>query len=495
MSETFDLIVIGGGINGCGIASDASLRGMSVLLCEQNDLASATSSASSKLIHGGLRYLENFHFKLVKKALDERQILLNTAPHLINPLKFIMPITGETRKAWFLNIGLFIYDNLSLKNKLPRSKSIKNNSSTYLKPLKKHYTQALSYYDCITNDARLTLINALQAKSHGASIRTHTKFIDAKEIDNIWQITLKDKQNNIYEVKAKSLINATGPWVEQLLNNINVQSPYSIELVKGSHIVINKLYLGNQAYILQNNDGRIVFVIPYNGNTLIGTTETSYKNDISNVSIDENEIDYLCNAVNYYFKERVSENNIIDSWSGVRPLLKDKSKQLKEITRDYKLCFNSEKAPILSVFGGKITTYRKLSEDAVTIICNYFGIKKASKTASTRLPGSISTFDDFNDYLIYAKTHYSWLPKKLLERYLTTYGTLTEILLKDCNSIRCLGENFGFNLFSREIDYLINQEWACCIEDILDRRTQLSLHFDDKSKNNIKKYLKNTHNL
>jgi len=497
MIEEYDVLVIGGGINGCGIAADAASRNLSVILCEKKDLSNATSSASTKLIHGGLRYLEQFNLQLVRKSLNERQTLQAIAPHLISPLEFVIPLLpNASRSPWFLRLGLFLYDHLSNKNTLPKTKWLtKNSNNLYFSNLQNSINSALSYFDCATDDARLTITNAIQARYFGANIQKHTEFISAQKTDGRWLATLKKSNNQEIKIFTKAIINASGPWVNKIDHLLDVESPYHITLVQGSHIIMPKLYQGNFAYMLQHTDKRIVFVIPYHGYSMIGTTDSHFEGDINNIKITSSEIKYLIEIINNYFKTRFSEKDIIHSWSGVRPLIAEKKKSLKHISRDYKLYLTNGSAPILSIYGGKITTYRQLAQEAVDMLSSVFPNLPPSKTAKTPLPSWYLENTDFVAYCKQAKQKYHWLPDRLLNRYLSSYACLTDLILKNCHTISHLGENFNHGLFAQEVDYLVEHEWATSVEDILWRRTKLGLKFSGVECENLKKYLKNTHNL
>ena len=387
-----DLLIIGGGINGTGIAADAAGRGLSVMLCEQGDLASATSSASTKLIHGGLRYLEQFEFKLVHDALKEREILLKKAPHLIHPLAFILPYKKQLRPAWLLQIGLFFYDHLARRLTLPRSQKLNLRQSIEGKPLKKEYETGFRYYDCFCDDARLVIANAQAARDHGATIVTRTRCINTARHKDSWQVELEDLQNNTkITVSAKAVINATGPWVNQTLKTIFDLKPASeIQLVKGSHIVVPKLYDGDHAYILQASDQRVVFTIPFQQQfTLVGTTDVALHHDPTTAKITEEEITYLCQVVNDYFHSAIDPNKIIWSYAGVRPLYGLSSTTPSKISRDYhfEMIDHDHQTPLLSIYGGKITTFRTLAEHALEKLKPYFSNMKESWTATAVLPG------------------------------------------------------------------------------------------------------------
>lgn len=493
MDQVFDVAIIGGGINGCGCASDAALRGLSIVLFEQDDLASKTSSSSTKLIHGGLRYLEHYEFGLVKKALEERQTLLNLAPHLVHPQSFILPYQKHMRPLWLLRLGLFFYDHLSRKNHLPKCKTIKRKSNnTYFTPLVDELNRGFLFYDAATDDARLTIINAIQAKNYGASIRPNSTVIQAKIINKLWQLTIQPKEGAVYTLFAKSIINAAGPWVESIAKLTQLPVRHQITHVKGSHIVVPKIYEGKHAYFLQHNDKRVIFVIPYHGFSMIGTTDTLYNGSLRDqVHISNDEIDYLTGLVNSYFKIKLNADDIVYSWSGIRPLLATAGKDLKSLSRDYSYEFSTDPAPIVTIFGGKITTYRQLAEKVINQLAPIFPQMHQSKTKNTPLPGAIFGPMNFDQYLIYARKKYHWLDKALLNRYLYSYGTYTEIFLSRCTSIESMGKKYGSSLYQVELDYLVSEEWAKDSDDVLLRRTKLGLTMDNISKQELTEYLAN----
>lgn len=491
MDKVFDVAIIGGGINGCGCAADASLRGLSVVLFEKDDLASKTSSSSTKLIHGGLRYLEHYDFSLVKKALDERQNLLNLAPHLVKPQPFVLPYSKHMRPAWFLRLGLFIYDYLSRKNKLPKCRSIRRSAKNrWFDPLVNMLTRGFIFYDASTDDSRLTLCNALQAKNNGASIRTRSIVIKTEVVDGLWQISVQPESGLAYTVLAKSLINASGPWVKSIARMTQITAE-PMTLVKGSHFVVPKMYEGNQAYFLQHEDKRVVFVIPYYGYTMIGTTDVLFSGSPDKVEISNEEIDYLISLVNSYFKIPIHKQDIITTWSGVRPLLTEPGKDAKSLSRDYHFDLEHKPAPIVTVYGGKITTYRQLAEELIDQLKGVFPDLKPSITHSTPLPGAVLGSLTLDDYAEYARKQYAWLPHELLERYLNSYGTCTEIFLSQCTSISSMGKQFSTNLYQVEVDYLVLEEWAHDCDDVLNRRTKLGLNFDAASREELAAYLAN----
>ena len=534
----YDIVVIGGGINGAGIAADAAGRGLKVLLCEQNDLASATSSNSSKLIHGGLRYLEHYEFKLVKQALTEREVLLKNAPHIIKPLTFRLPHQPHLRPKWMIKAGLFLYDHLAKRVSLPSSRSIKFDQNS---PLNDNIKKGFEYSDGWVDDARLVILNALLAKQHGADIFPQTRCIKANRVteqeQTLWQITLEDQDTkHHHQISAKAVVNAGGPWVEKLFSTaFNSASPKSIRLVKGSHIVVPKLYDSDEAYILQNADQRIVFVIPFEEDfSLIGTTDVDYQGDPSQVSISVDETDYLIDISNHYFKQQISSSDVITSYSGVRPLLDDDSTEAQTVTRDYTLELEdtlsiqgtnaiedtnsiqdtesaqgaspiesiddqanenqAAQAPLLSVFGGKITTYRKLAQRAVNKLAGYFPehITEHNRnwTTTASLPGG--DFKNIEQFSQALQNHYPWLPKKLTSRLARCYGTRVFDLLDGAIDIKQLGQHFGGNLYALEVDFLVETEWAQSAEDILWRRTKQGLYFSPAETQALTEYLTTT---
>ena len=480
MSEeiTYDVAVIGGGINGTGIAANAASRNLNVFLCEQHDLASATSSASSKLIHGGLRYLENFEFRLVTEALNERERLLTLAKHLVKPQNFILPHQPELRSRAVVRLGLFLYDHLARHSQLPKTKAIhlKNHPAGHF--LKSKYQYAFQYTDCRTDDARLVIANAQKAQACGATIATYTECVSVTRKQNYWELTLRNSLNDkITTITTRALVNATGPWVESFLKNrTGLCSQHSVSLIKGSHIVIPKFYEGDFAYILQNEDKRVIFVIPYLTDlVLVGTTDVVYHNDPSQPVITEEEIQYLIGVLNNHFTINIQAHEIIHTYAGVRPLLKDKEKNPSKITRDYLIEFDSQEPPFISIFGGKLTTFRALSEKVVNALRPFFVNMTSYNEANMILPGS--EYNNEQELLVSLQDKYGWLPRALLSRYLQQYGQRTDMLLSNCNTMDSLGKDFGAHLHQREVDYLIEMEWATCSQDILWRRTKLGYFF------------------
>lgn len=489
-SEHYDLIVIGGGINGVGIARDAVGRGLSVMLCEADDLASHTSSSSTKLIHGGLRYLEQYEFKLVGKALSEREVLLRAAPHIIWPLRFILPHQKHLRPAWMIRTGLFLYDHLGGRQTLASSHGVKFDQHEAGRPLKREFTKGFAYSDAWVQDARLVVLNAMDARERGATIHTRTRCESARRSADGWTVELRTASGDTVEATAKGLVNAAGPWAVQFLDDIAAMAhPYALRLIKGSHIVVPKLFDHDYAYIFQQPDGRIVFAIPYEQDfTLIGTTDVEHTGAPGKVEIDPGEIDYLCEAANRYFEKTVSPTDVVWTYSGVRPLLDDKEDNASEITRDYQIQLDTQAAPLLNVFGGKLTTFRRLAEDAVDQIAPTLGNQAKAWTANGHpLPGGDEArpeklFDTLKD-------SHAWLSLPMIRRLVFNYGTRVHQMLGDARHIEDLGEHFGADLYQAEVDYLVAQEWACTAEDILWRRSKLGLRLDAQARKRLAAYL------
>lgn len=480
-SATYDLVIIGGGINGAGIARDAAGRGLSVLLCEQDDLAGHTSSASTKLIHGGLRYLEYYEFGLVRKSLQEREVLLRAAPHIIRPLSFVMPHKPGLRPAWMIRAGLFLYDHLGKRELLPASEGIDLRTHAAGQPLKPELTKGFMYADAWVEDARLVVLNALDAKERGATILTRTRCISARRYADMWDVTLQPAGAHASRlVRCRVLINASGPWVTKVLDQVlGKQSQRHLRLAKGSHIIVKRMFEHDHAYVLQNTDKRILFAIPYEREfTLLGTTDVEYEGDPAHAAITNEEIGYLCKMANQYFARAITPADVIWTYSGVRPLLADEAADLSAVTRDYLLESDaiSESAPLLSVFGGKITTYRRLAEEALDSLAISLSHMKSAWTAPTPLPGGDIANADFEAFLTEFRRANAWLPEPLARRYARAYGTRVDRLLAGARSLAELGEDFGGGLYEAEIHYLVTQEWAQTAEDILWRRSKLGLH-------------------
>jgi len=491
----YDLCVIGGGINGVGIARDAAGRGLSVLLVEAQDLAGATSSASTKLIHGGLRYLEHYEFKLVKESLREREILLNSACHIIWPMKFILPHDSHLRPYWMIKAGMFLYDRLGGRKKLAKSESLDFATNSIADPLDNKYTRGFSYADCWVEDSRLVVLNAMDAFERGAVImpRTACVYMEPTRDEKGWQIHLENMLNgDAFQITAGMVVNAGGPWVRSVLESSNLvekeEAPKAfvpnVRLVKGSHIIVPKLYEGAQTFILQQPDGRIIFTIPYERKyTLIGTTDVPYEDNPTDVVINPEEVTYLCDAVNRSLKKKITPEDIIWTYSGVRSLVDDGHENESEITRDYKLYIDERFGPpILSVFGGKLTTYRKLSEHAVNRIATFHPKRQLRPwTDKATLPGGDIHKKDFDLFVDNQQKRYTFLPLEMLRRYARAYGTRMENILDGVNKKADLGYHYGDDLYEAEVAYLIRYEFAHTSEDILWRRSKLGLHISNET--------------
>jgi glycerol-3-phosphate dehydrogenase len=481
MPVDFDLLIVGGGINGAGIARDAAGRGLKVLLCEQGDLAQATSSASTKLIHGGLRYLEYYEFRLVRESLIERERLLGIAPHIIWPLRFVLPHDRHLRPVWMIRLGLFLYDHLGGRRHLPSSRGVRFADSIYGSALRPEFRRGFAYSDCWVEDSRLVVLNAMDAKARGATILTRTRFLEASRTNGIWQAEIEDVEGGARRaVSARALVNAAGPWVARTLTErLGLQTDKGVRLIKGSHIIVPHLYEGEHAYILQNPDGRIVFTIPYEQHfTLIGTTDVPFDDDPSEVAISPDEIDYLCAIVGRYFARRISASDVVWSYAGVRPLYDDASENASAVTRDYVLDLEaaSGEAPLLSVFGGKITTYRRLAEHALEKLQPFLEFPAQSWTAGKALPGGDIPDLDFERFLTDLQRRKPFLPAPLARRLARAYGTRVDALLGPARHLTDLGPDLGGGLTRAEVDYLVAVEWACTADDILWRRSKLGLH-------------------
>ena len=478
--QVFDLAVIGGGVNGCGIARDAAGRGLSVFLCEQGDLAGATSSASTKLIHGGLRYLEQYDFRLVHESLVEREVLLKLAPHIIHPLRFVLPYHSGLRPWPIIRLGLLFYDNLSLGRTLPGTRTLDLRNDRAGRGLKSSFTRAFEYSDCSVDDARLVVLNARDAADRGAEIRTRTRCLSAVRDGEVWRLTLNDGRGAThYEtIAARALVNAAGPWVADTITGVtHTTTPTGVRLVKGSHIVVDRLFAHDRAYIFQNGDGRVCFAIPYQGDfTLIGTTDEDYTGDPAAASITPAETDYLIAAVGEYLELPIDRASIRWTYAGVRPLQNDGGGKAQAASRDYVLEMDAPagQPPLLNVFGGKLTTYRRLSEQAVTKFERTFPSMSRPWTARSTLPGG-DVPGRFEDWAHEATRRYAFLPAPLVARYARTYGTRIDAVLDGVTTPAGLGRDLGAGLYEREVDYLVANEWAVTADDILWRRSKLGL--------------------
>ena len=487
-----DVLVVGGGINGAGVARDAAGRGLSVVLCEKDDLAAHTSSASTKLIHGGLRYLEYYEFGLVRKALIEREVLLRSAPHIMWPLRFVMPHAKGQRPAWLIRAGLFLYDMLARRELLPASSGIDLARHAAGQPLKPEFKRGFVYSDGWVDDARLVVLNAIDAAEHGARILTRTRCTAlAREGEGSgasWLATLQDADGKQTAVRARSVVNAAGPWTAQFLRQAAPAAPHRhLRLIKGSHIVVKRLFAHDHAYIFQHPDGRIVFAIPYEHDfTLIGTTDLDYQGDSGKVEIDDEEIRYLCELSSYYFSKPVDPADVVWTYAGVRPLVEDAAADAKAVTRDYRFELEQDGAPLLSIFGGKITTFRKLAEEAVDVLAPLLqqGATRGAWTAKACLPGGDlfgsapqnRAVREFGQFVQGVQRQYAWLPAPLVARYARAYGTRIHVLLEGRTDVAAMGEEIATGLYAAEVDYVRRHEWAVSAADILWRRSKLGLH-------------------
>ena len=490
----YDLLVIGGGINGTGVARDAAGRGLSVLLVEKNDLAAATSSWSSKLIHGGLRYLEQYQFRLVAEALAEREILLHIAPHLVKPLRFVMPHVPQLRPRWIIRAGLFLYDHLGHRavaagpreTALEPSRAVELRQSPFGSGLRADYAQGYVYSDCQVDDARLVLANALSATECGASILTRTECIDGRRRGDAWELRLRTAEGSAMMVSARAVVNAAGPWVKAVLDGcLHQASRDGLRLVKGSHIVVPRAYPGEHAYILQNDDRRVVFLIPYLQRfTLIGTTDIPVDDIAEPPAASPTEVDYLCRAANRYLEQPIAAGDVIWSYAGIRPLYDDGHRNPSTVTRDYTLRVTTETgaAPLLSVFGGKITTYRRLAEHVLEQLKPWFRHMGPSWTAGPPLPGGDS---------ISAAATSPWqdLHADLLDALRGRHGSRVAHLLLNVAAPADMGRYFGAQLYAREIDYMIEHEWARSADDILYRRSKAGLMMNEDERTQVRAYV------
>ena len=494
MNKIYDIFVVGGGINGCGIARDAASRGYSVILAEKNDLSSGTSSASSKLIHGGLRYLENYEFALVRKALKERDVLIKIAPHIVRESRFLMPYNKGLRPIWMLRLGMWLYDNLYFSKYLKRSSFIRFASHPSKSTLLDSFTKGFEYSDCKADDSRLTILNAIDAKDLGAVVKTRTTVKSIKQVDSVWEIETIDSITDHQEAfKAKIIVNATGPWVDKFLQNgYKEPNVNNIRLVKGSHIVVKKMFEHDYSYVFQNEDGRVFFAIPWeNEFTFIGTTDIDFNEDLDNFSASEKEISYICNSANNYFTNKISENDVISHWSGVRPIFDDSDKAAQKASRDYviKKVDQDNDSVLINIFGGKLTTFRQLSEDVVDLIGPILGNTKSSSTSKAYLPGGNFLLSERKKLMSDLSKKYKFLSYDYLNNLFNLYGTRIDQVLKGVSKLDDLGINFGKNLYQSEVDYLMKEEFALFPEDITERRTKLYLFLDKKNLKDLDKYM------
>jgi glycerol-3-phosphate dehydrogenase len=495
LPTSVDVLVVGGGINGAGIARDLAGRGWQVLLAEQDDLAAHTSSSSTKLIHGGLRYLEYYEFSLVRKALQEREVLLKSAPHIMWPLRFVMPHDPAMRPAWLIRLGIFLYDHLARREVLPGSRGVNLRTDPVGAPLRDRYTKGFIYSDGWVDDARLVVLNALDAQAKGATLLTRTRCIAAQRSASGWTATLQMPDGRTHELKARALVNAAGPWAESFLRGTaraagsEALATKSLRLVKGSHIVVPRCFEHDHAYIFQNPDKRIIFAIPYEQDfTLIGTTDQELHGDPRGARIADDEVAYLCEQASRYFTKAITPADVVWTYAGVRPLLDDAAGDPSAVTRDYLLESNTEAAPLLSVWGGKITTFRKLSEDAADEVGRMLGDVRQHWTERASLPGGDlhewigqpqRPDTDFERFVTALRTRHAWLPAAVARRLARAYGARVSHVLRQSQQLSDLGLEVAPGLYEAELYYLQREEWAHSADDILWRRSKLGLHYTE----------------
>ena len=493
--KTFDLFVIGGGINGCGIARDAAGRGLSVCLAEMGDLASATSSNSTKLIHGGLRYLEHYEFKLVRKALREREVLWRIAPHIVRPLRFTLPHHPGLRPAWLIRLGLFLYDHLGGRELLPGTRKVDMMRDDVGAPLQTIFKEGFEYSDCWVDDARLVVLNAVDAAERGAQILVRTKVISARREDGLWLISTQNVDGTEQSFRAKILVNAAGPWVDEVLTQAVAKNDASkVRLVRGSHIVVPKMFDHDGCYIFQNSDGRILFAIPYEDSfTLVGTTDVDHIGDSNDIRISDDEVDYLCRSVSAYFKQPLERSDIVWTYSAVRPLIDDGKAQAQAATRDYHIQADAGpgQAPLINVFGGKITTYRRLAEEVMTVLAALEVPVGSTWTATASLPGGEFEVGEFSSQLKQIEDDYSFLTPRHAHRLLRQYGTRARVILGDATAYADLGQCFGSDLYEAEVRYQVEREWVMQADDAIWRRTKEGLNLSPADKERLEEFLVN----
>lgn len=478
-----DLFVIGGGINGVGIARDAAGRGLKVVLCEKDDLAEGTSSRSGKLVHGGLRYLEYCEFRLVREALIEREVLMKNAPHIIWPMRFVLPHSPEDRPAWLVRLGLFLYDHLGGRKKLPGTRTLDLRRDPEGAAILDKYTKGFEYSDCWVDDARLVVLNAVDAAERGAIVLTRAPCTTARREDGHWRVTTTNRVTGEgRNFEAKVLVNAAGPWVTDVVTRVaGSNSSRNVRLVKGSHIIVPKFWSGENAYLVQNYDKRVIFINPYERDkALIGTTDINYEGRAEDVKADEAEVQYLIDAVNRYFKEKLTQDDVLSTFSGVRPLFDDGQGNPSAVTRDY--VFDVDEtggAPLLNIFGGKITTFRELAERGMHKLGRFFPAMGKDWTEDAPLPGGDMAGADYESFRNTLKQEYPWMPRSLRRHYGRLYGTRIGKVVDGATTLGGLGRHFGGDLYEAEARYLIANEWAQSAADILWRRTKLYLHLSE----------------
>jgi len=489
--DLIDLLIIGGGINGAGIARDAAGRGLSVVLVEQGDLASATSQSSSKLIHGGLRYLEQYEFRLVREALREREVLLHLAPHIIRPLMFVLPHDPSMRPVWMIKAGLWLYDHLGGHVTLPGSKQLTFPHLEYSAGLSSTFRTGFIYSDCRVDDSRLTVINAVSAREKGATVLTRTRFESAKRVDGVWEAVIQPAAGEKRTLRAKGIVNAAGPWVAKVLDAIeDDRITAKVRLVKGSHIVVPKVHSQGHAFLLQNPDKRVVFVIPFEGAySLIGTTDIAVTSVEEGAKITDAEVDYLVAAANRFLAKPVTKEDVVWSYAGVRPLYDDGSADPSKVTRDYvpKLDEENGKAPLLTLFGGKITTYRRLAEETLSRLKPFYPGMRGEWTATEELPGGdVGHFNAFRDAM---RARYPNIGRDIVEGIVRRHGSRAPKILRDAKYTEGLGRNFGGGLTQHEIEYFVAEEWAQTTDDVLWRRTKCGLHMTPEQRQAVAEFM------
>jgi glycerol-3-phosphate dehydrogenase len=490
----YDVFVIGGGINGCGVARDAAGRGYSTALAEMADLASGTSSWSTKLIHGGLRYLEHYEFRLVREALEERERLWRSAPHIIHPMRFVLPHHKGLRPAWLLRLGLFLYDNIGGRKLLPKTATLDLRRDPAGRPLKPGFAKAFEYSDCAVDDSRLVALNAQDAAERGAVVRTRTKVVGVRREDALWVVDLEDQRNRVREtLRARMIVNAAGPWVDAVIGGpVGRVGARNVRLVQGSHIVVRAKFSDPRAYFFQTGDGRIIFAIPYQDDfTLIGTTDRDYEGDPAAAAPTEDEVAYLCAAASEYFAEPVRPADVVWSFSGVRPLFDDGASKAQEATRDYVLRLDGAAGEpvILNVFGGKLTTYRRLAEAVLERVEGRLGKRGRPWTADAVLPGGDFPATGLEALVARVAAERPWLDERLARRLVRTYGTRAETILEGATGMEDLGRHFGAGLYAAEVRYLIGREWAETSADVLWRRTKLGLRLSEEEVRTLDRYM------
>lgn len=487
MQESFDLLIIGGGVNGAGIARDAAGRGMKVCLVEKDDLAQHTSGASTKLVHGGLRYLEHLEFRLVRESLIERERLLKIAPHIIWPMRFVLPHDQGLRPKWMLRLGLWLYDHLGGRKILPPTRDIDLRAPPHGAILEERLTRGFEYSDCWVEDSRLVALNCVDAAERGADIRTRTECIALDRRKDVWIADLRTQEGVESRITANQVVNAAGPWVDKVLGRAMPNERHeNLRLVKGSHLIFPRLFEGDHCYIFQNRDDRIIFAIPYEHKyTLVGTTDVSFEGDPSDIAISADEATYICNAANEYLAKDIRPEDAIASYAGVRPLYDNKARSNSTVTRDYQFEFDrgdDGKAPaLLSIFGGKITTYRKLAEHALKKL----GAPGRSWTAETALPGGDVAPEDFDRFIAEQAAAYPWLPRNMMGRLARAYGTRLTHILGDASDLSDLGAHLGGDLYAAELIYLVRNEFARSADDVLKRRSKLYLHLSAEEQDKV----------